>query len=163
MHTESKFVCDNAEDRAIFEERRHEETVPWESVKAKPEPDLDSKRQVWICQHHSVPMNFDTEINSAVTKAWFLSNAGVEEKNLNEFSRFAAMHITLSWWKGGFIPPRSGIFERGKHTFGLVRFAFLQNTKKIMLEMNWSGLNGCGYTVVLENKQVVIEQENWKS
>jgi hypothetical protein len=56
MHTQPKFVYDeagnrveviltmsdyqamleaveNAEDRAIFEERRHEETTPWESVK----------------------------------------------------------------------------------------------------------------------------------
>jgi type II secretory pathway component PulC len=29
-------AVEDAEDRAIFEERRHEKTVSWESVKAKP-------------------------------------------------------------------------------------------------------------------------------
>jgi sporulation protein YlmC with PRC-barrel domain len=35
-------VVEDAEDRAIFEARRHEETIPWESVKAK----LMSREQV---------------------------------------------------------------------------------------------------------------------
>lgn len=122
--------------------------------------------KVWVCSFKPVEVDLDYNINTSIEKAWFLNHRGLEERNTNEFSRFAAAHIDVPWHSGEFqLPsPRSPIFYTG-HTFefGLVSFAKYQKADSYYLQFRWGKLHGRGYVVQLESEKFVITQELWKS
>jgi hypothetical protein len=123
--------------------------------------------KVWICSFQPVRNDVDMPINTSIQKAWFLDDRGMQERNTNEFSRFAAAHIDNPWNAGEFpqLPhPRSPLFFSG-HTFefGLVSFAKYQNADSYYLQLVWGKLHGRGYVVQLESEKFIITQELWKS
>jgi hypothetical protein len=128
-------------------------------------PDNLRPEKVWVCSYKPIEKDPD-DFNTSIERAWFLTHRGLEERNVNEFSRFSAAHLDVPWHIGEFQSPRpsSPIFSTG-HTFefGLVSFAKHQNADSYYLQFRWGKLHGRGYVVQLESEKFVITQELWKS
>jgi hypothetical protein len=120
--------------------------------------------KAWIALHQPVAREVESSfINSSVSRAWLLENERVQERPVHVFSRFAAAHMDKPWLVGEIEQPRSPIFDRYKHEFGIVRFAQLQNTEEYMLEMSWGGLNGRGMVIGIQNLSATELRGLWKS
>jgi hypothetical protein len=121
--------------------------------------------KVWVCSYKPIEKEPDN-FNTSIERAWFLNHRGLEERNINEFSRFSAAHMDVPWHVGEFQLPRppSPIFSIG-HTFefGLVMFAKYRNTDSYYLQLSWGKLHGRGYEVRLESEKFVITQGLWIS
>jgi hypothetical protein len=127
-------------------------------------PDGLQPEKVWVCSYKPIEKEPDN-FNTSIERAWFLNHRGLEEKNVNEFSRFSAAHLDVPWHFGEFqLPfPRSPIFSGHTFEFGLVSFVKYQNSDSYYLQFRWGKLHGRGYVVQLEVEKFIITREHWKS
>jgi hypothetical protein len=128
-------------------------------------PDGLQPEKVWVCFFKPIKQDVDMNIETSIQRAWFLDDHGFQERNVNEFSRFAAAHLDVPWHVGEFqLPsPRSPIFSGHTFEFGLVSFAKYQNSDSFYLQFRWGKLHGRGYVVQLEAEKFIITREHWKS
>jgi hypothetical protein len=127
-------------------------------------PDNLRPEKVWVCSYKPIEKDLD-DFNTSIEKAWFLNHRGLEERNVNEFSRFSAAHLDVPWHVGEFqfTLPRSPIFSGHTFEFGLVMFAKYQNADSYYLQLSWGRLHGRGYVIQLESEKFVITQTLWIS
>lgn len=103
---------------------------------------------VWITQHEPIAETVTDGILylSPITRAWFLADNEVKERNVWEFCRFITVQGVQPWCsKLG--RESTGIFSGGTHEIGLAAFAQYEGRHDLYLEMIWGGRNGRGMRV----------------
>jgi hypothetical protein len=130
-------------------------------------PESLRPEKVWVCSFKPIAEHVDHNynINTSIERAWFLNHRGLEQRNVNEFSRFAAAHLDMPWHSEGIHGPSpvSPLIWASTFEFGLVSFAKYQNSSSHYLQLIWGRLHGRGYVVQLESEKFAITQELWKS
>jgi hypothetical protein len=119
--------------------------------------------KAWLLLHQPIARAQECgyeKVDTPVVRAWLFEHEQIQERRVDVFSRFAAAHMDRTWSAAETDSPRSPIFDRYKHEFGIVRFAQLQNKNEHVLEMSWGSLNGRGVVVDSDGNEL---RELWKA
>jgi hypothetical protein len=122
---------------------------------------------VWIALHKPTARSADA-LETPVSRAWFLDQAGLSARPAIDYVRFIGIHRGRGWAAGSSVPPAAGVFNNrpGRiHTIGLAAFARVEESTSIYLEHLWGGTTGRGslYEFIETSGRLECTQNLWLS
>jgi hypothetical protein len=120
----------------------------WQEL--KPMGEAPPPRGIWILAHEPVPDDRRHLAATPITSAWFGSNNGLHERDVDKVQRLRA---NVESWRG-----------RPYHRWGWVDLAQLVDEPVYYLEFSWGGLYGYGIQAAVTARGLVLTSAHlWRS
>lgn len=120
---------------------------------------------VWIAHHELIQKDAD-RTDTAVISAWFLSDKGIEKRNVWAYVRFRLIQSGKYWYSGILPPEPSPVFGgvRQMYEIGFASFASIEREPLVYLDYIWGGLYGAGSLYRIEHSgSITFDSQVWIS
>ena len=120
---------------------------------------------VWIRlnQPISISQNSLSDPTDSILRTWFLTKHSLEERDIEEYSRF----VLVKGWESHVFQGNSQKLTASTerfHQIGLAAFAQIIETEKVYLEFQWGRLYGQGYQIAVgQDNALHVTKSVWRS
>jgi hypothetical protein len=136
-------------------------------VKQEGQPPISPPWGVWICLHHPISARIEPAWleTKGIRRAWFLSESGIEERNVWDYVRFFVVNFVRPWAALRVDPVKPEAFRGTLYNqIGMAHFAEFYDVDGVYVGTSWGMLYGQGcHMRVSEEGVLQVEKTLWRS